>query len=166
MVTQPQDYEIFPDMVAEGAVPFHRFVKKGTSIDQAIICGAGEDAIGVAEYDVRGYTLAGAARTGYVDKEQIRVRRRGICIVEAGAAVTAGARVKSDASGRAVTYTDPTMTDAAIATHDDAKINTAINTLIDEIEPIRDAYKICQGRALTTAAQAGDLIEVDINDKP
>lgn len=152
MVKLGQDYEVFPKLVAEGAVAWRRFVKKGTGIKQAILCGAGEDAIGVSEYDPKMNTPAGASRTGYLDKEQIRVRRKGIAIVEAGGIISAGSRVKSDANGKAIAYTDPSITAGGVT--------------VAEATAIRDAYKICKGRALTASTADGDLIEVDLEDKP
>ena len=54
------------------------------------VCGAGEKALGVAEY---------AADSG----DQATVNAIGVILVEAGGAISAGAQVESDASGKAVT---------------------------------------------------------------
>ncbi|OIO04835.1 MAG: DUF2190 domain-containing protein [Desulfovibrionaceae bacterium CG1_02_65_16] len=70
---------------AAGAVDEYRFVTATGA--QA---GAGANALGVSEF---------AAATG----EMVSVANLGTAIVEAGAAIAAGAAVQSDADGRAVT---------------------------------------------------------------
>lgn len=147
-----QNLEIRKNMKAQGAVPFNTFVKFGTAMTQAALCGAGENAMGVAEYDLVMYNPDNSVRTGYLDKQIIRVRREGIAIVKTGAPVVAGAYVKSDATGRAITYTKPTVTAGGVT--------------VAEAEAIRDMGEICQGRALTAADAADKLIEVDLEDKP
>lgn len=46
----------------------------------------------------------GAARSAGVSGDKVAVDVRGTAIVEAGAAIAAGATLKSDASGRAITW--------------------------------------------------------------
>jgi hypothetical protein len=72
-------------VTAAGAITAHRFVKFNTQ------CVADENSIGVAR---------SAAATG----EKVPVDVHGTVIVEAGAAVAAGATLKPDASGRAITW--------------------------------------------------------------
>jgi hypothetical protein len=150
MTKLSRDYRIFPNRIAEGTIPARRFVKKGSAVNGVVLCGAGEDAMGVSDVDLRMQTAAGASRTGFVQYEQIPIIRKGVAIVEAGGAVSAGARVKSDAAGKAVAYTDPTISSTPTQA---------------EVTAVRDAYKTCKGRALTAATQDTDLIEVDLEDR-
>jgi len=69
-----------------GTVTANRFVQvDGT------LAGAGENAIGVA-------------RTDGVSGDDIAVDVLGTAVVEAGAAVAAGATIKADANGKAITW--------------------------------------------------------------
>ncbi len=80
--------------VATGTVNAQRFVKPSGASGQnpgVAQSGAGENALGVARY--------AAAAT-----EKTTVDIIGTAVVEAGAAVTCGDTVKSDASGRAITW--------------------------------------------------------------
>jgi|OM-RGC.v1.028822323 hypothetical protein len=73
-------------VTADGAIAAHRFV---TPVgDQAV---AGE------------YTL-GVARTAAADATLVTVDVLGTTVVEAGAAINAGATLKSDADGKAITW--------------------------------------------------------------
>ncbi|MCB1738708.1 MAG: DUF2190 family protein [Rhodocyclaceae bacterium] len=73
-------------VAASGAVAAHRFVTPAR--DQAV---ADENTLGVA-------------RTAAADTEQVAVDVLGTTVVEAGAAIAAGATIKSDANGKAVTW--------------------------------------------------------------
>lgn len=64
-------------------------------------CGAGARARGVAN-------------AGYDIGEQAGVNTRGDLLVEAGAAITAGAEVESDASGRVITRTSGVLVGVAV----------------------------------------------------
>jgi hypothetical protein len=154
MVKLGRTYDIRPNIKAETTtvIPFNRFVIFGTTMTQAKLCGAGGKAMGATEYDLRMYNPDNSTRTGYLNEEIIRIRNFGIAIVEAGDAVTAGAYVKSDSTGRAITYTKPTI-----------NATTYTNT---EIEAVRDMSEICLGTALTSATEAGELIEVELVNRP
>ena len=76
--------------VCSGAIAAHRFVTHAG--DQAV---ANENARGVS-------------RTAGADTEIIPLDVMGTTVVEAGAAVTAGASLKSDANGKAITQTTGT----------------------------------------------------------
>lgn len=76
---------MFLAVKAAGAIGEYRFVNPSGA--QA---GAGENALGVSRY---------AAATG----AYVAVSALGTAIVEAGAAIAAGAAIQSDASGRAIT---------------------------------------------------------------
>lgn len=152
MVKQGQDPEFFIGSLAEETIPFYRFVKKGTGDTQFLLSDADEIAVGVSELNPNLNNLDGSTRTGYIAKEKMKVRRRGIAIVEASAAISAGAYVKSAANGKAVTYTKQTV--------------TAGGPTAAEVTAIRDQAEICHGKALTAAAKDGDLIEVDLGLKP
>lgn len=138
-------------LYAEGTIPFYRFVKKGTGDKQVLLCGAGEDAIGISVPDERMENADGSTRTGYIAGEKVAIQRTGIGVVEAGGAVTVGSQVKSDASGRAVASTDPTVG----ATYAQA-----------EVQAVRDYWKVAKGAAISAAAQAGDFMEIDMERKP
>ena len=73
-------------LTATGAIAANRFVTPAGA--QA---GADANALGVS-------------RTAAAIGEVIPVDSNGYCIVEAGAAIAAGATIKSDASGRAITW--------------------------------------------------------------
>jgi hypothetical protein len=152
MVKQGTDYVVFPRKVAEGAIPFCRFVKDGTADDGVLVCGADEESIGVSEHDLRYYDLDGAVRTGYAQYEQVRTRRKGIAIVEAATAIDAKTMVKSAANGKATAYTAPSL--------------SSPTPTYAELLTVRDAYKTCQGKAITAASAAGDFIEVDLEYRP
>lgn len=110
--------------VAEAAVLPYRIVKLGTSDGNVVQAAAAADAlIGIAD------NLGQATAGGRVD-----VQQEGTGEVEAGAAITRGAMLMSDASGRAITGT------AAAGTN----------------------YGVI-GRALGSAAAAGEIIPVAIS---
>jgi hypothetical protein len=73
-------------IAATGTIAAHRFVTPAGA--QA---GADANAIGVS-------------KTAAVSGDKVPVNTLGTSIVEAGAAITAGATVKADASGRAITW--------------------------------------------------------------
>lgn len=99
--------------------------------------GAGAAALGVAEYD-----SAPASYPDHATDRRINVVRRGaIARVVAGAAVSVGALVSSDATGRAITHVPPNLTGNAEAL---------------------PAGPVILGRALTEATLANDVIEVDL----
>lgn len=152
MVKLGQDYDVYPRKVAEGTIPFRRFVKQGTGDDGVALCGAQEEALGVSEFDLRSYNLDGSARTGYVQYEKLPIRRKGIAIVEAATAMTVGTLVESSSIGKASPYTAPSA--------------SSPNYLYSDLASVRDAYKIVQGRVQTAATAAGDLIEVDLEYGP
>lgn len=80
---------------SEAAVVKFRAVKAGTGVEAAIqVSSAGEDGLGVAQFDV---TTAEVAKG-----KGVSVREQGITEWEAGAAVTRGAAVTVDSSGRCV----------------------------------------------------------------
>lgn len=66
------------------------FVKAGTSANQAVVCGDGENALGV---------LINAPISG----EPAAIAFSGVVKVSAGGSIALGARVASDAAGEAVT---------------------------------------------------------------
>lgn len=90
----------------------------------AIHAAAGENSLGVAEYDSAPTTYPEHA----TDRRVNVVRRGAVARVVAGAAVAVGAEVESDATGRAITQTTG----------------------------------VILGQALTAAAAADDVIEVDL----
>lgn len=110
-------------LVAEAAVLPYRIVKFGTADGAVIQATAAADAV-VAVADNLGQATAG---------ERVDVIVEGIAEVEAGAAITRGALLISDASGRGITAT--------------AVAGTNVRTL---------------GIALASAAAAGEIIPVAV----
>lgn len=148
MTAQGYDDLQFINMKAEGAVPFYTFVKLGTDpATQLKACGAGEDAVGVAVPDEKMTNPDGSTRTGYLDKEIIRVVTKGVRPVKAGEILAAGVRIKSDASGRGVAFTEPTIS---------ASPSQA------EVTAVRDAYKVRKGKTIKAAAAADDIVLVKL----
>lgn len=110
--------------VAEAAILPYRIVKAGTADGNMVQAAAAGDALlGVA--DNLGQATAGA---------RVDVQHEGVGEVEAGAAITRGALLMSDASGRAITGT------AAAGTN----------------------YGVI-GRALASAGAAGEIIPVALS---
>lgn len=110
--------------VAEAAVLPYRIVKMGTADGQVVQGAAAGDAlIGIA--DNLGQATAGA---------RVDVQHEGIGEVEAGAAVTRGALIMSDATGRGITGTAAAGTNFGVV-----------------------------GRALASAAGAGEIIPVALS---
>lgn len=110
--------------IAETAITAYRIVKMGSATGQVVMASAAGDAIvGVA--DPSGQATVNA---------RIDVWHDGIVEVEAGAAVSRGAPITSDATGRAVTAAPGAGTN---------------NGMI--------------GRTLTAAAAAGDIISVMVS---
>ncbi len=109
--------------LAEAAVTIHRFVTVGSAARTAILANAaGEAVLGVAQHGVEAADATAGAH--------FNVRLMGISVVEAGAAVTAGGRVQTDSTGRA--------------------IDAVVTVGIEEIA----------GIAMDAAGSAGDLIGV------
>lgn len=80
---------------ANEAITQFRFVKLGTGSRNVDICDtAGEAALGVCQEEI----TAADATNGRIANVAIL----GISLVESGAAVSAGAKVQTDASGRAI----------------------------------------------------------------
>lgn len=75
---------------ANAAISAHRFVTLKTASNRVSMAGDNEDITGVA--------MEAQATVG----EPLRVRTLGIGMIECGDTITIGARVKSDASGKAV----------------------------------------------------------------
>lgn len=110
--------------VAEAAVTAYRIVKPGTSDGNVVLAAAaGDAAMGIA--DNLGQATVGA---------RVDVQQEGIGEVEAGAAITRGALLMSDASGRAITAA--------------ASAGTNVRTV---------------GVALANAGAAGEIIPVAIS---
>jgi len=76
---------VIDNLVSAGAVGFKRFVK-----GDGFQCGAGARAYGVS--------MEAAAAAG----EALSVMVTGIALVEAGASVTAGQEIESDANGKGI----------------------------------------------------------------
>lgn len=107
--------------VAEAAVLPYRIVKLGTADGQVVQAAAATDAaIGIADN-------LGQASAGY----RVEVIHEGIAEIEAGAAITRGALLMADASGRGITATASAGSNVAIV-----------------------------GRALNSAAAAGEIVNV------
>ena len=92
-----------PGMVASGDVNRCRFLK--TSGDfQLAQCGAAELIFGVSQEGTKEAPIPGASSLHAAAGDVVRYYADGdVCEIEVSAAVLAGACVKSDASGRAVT---------------------------------------------------------------
>lgn len=80
------------NFLASGAITARRFTKATANRDQAAQCVANDAANGVSKE-----TVVGGA--------EVEVVMSGEAIVEAGAALSVNARVKSDAAGRAIAAT-------------------------------------------------------------
>lgn len=91
--------------VAGGDILPRRFVKQGTTAGVLLQAGAGEPPVGISASGTHTANVAGfddgkAAVAG----ENVRTYRETdqVCDIEAGAAFSIGARLKSDASGRGI----------------------------------------------------------------
>lgn len=80
--------------IADGAVTANRFVKRSATGPST-----------VEDCDTQGEGASGVAWAGAADGEAVRVIRDGVALVEAGAAITAGASIMTDNVGRAITAT-------------------------------------------------------------
>ena len=121
-------------ITADGDQTMQHFI----GLDGAV-CGAGEKALGVLEFDVD-------------DTEQATVICPGsIATVIAGDVVAAKAAVTSDATGRAVEADDLTTAAGAVAVLADAATPTFEGGVLPQA---------INGYALEAAAAAGDLIRV------
>lgn len=110
--------------IAEAAVLPYRIVKLGAADGQVLQAAAAADAaVGIAD------NLGQATPLSRVD-----VVHEGIAEIEAGAAVTRGALLMSDASGRGITAAASAGTNVAVV-----------------------------GRALNSAAAAGEIINVAVS---
>lgn len=135
---------------ATAAVSAGRFVAvtgpKTAQGDYAVAhAGSGVRALGVSERDALGPTDAQGRTVAASDwRRRFNIVRRGaIARVTAGAALTAGQFVMSDATGQAVVYTPPTV---------DPTATTA--------QPV-PAEPAALGRVLNTVA-LGEVAEVDL----
>lgn len=102
-------------------------------------------------------------RTQYISGEEIvEAYESGTLPVKLGETVVEGQKcVPGATAGLAYAQDEPTFTDAAIATHDDAKINTAINGLIDEIQAARASDASVFGE-FVTGGDAGDIAFIKV----
>lgn len=100
-----------------------------------------------------GQRVLGIAARGAAIGERFEVIAQGSAVCEAGAALSAGARVMSDASGRVIAATAIAVKAGATGVTSTAANGSA---LLDGAEPPLYAF----GIALQDAAAAGDLIEV------
>lgn len=149
---QGLEVPVFYGIIASGAVPFCRFVTRVTSAEDTMqLSGAAGEAVGVSEQDLRMTNPDLSLRTGYQDKEVMRVRRTGLAVIETGGSFNIGDKVQSDSTGRAVVYTDV----APSAGYVQAEAVAAAN-----------AYKICRGTSLQQSTGAGQFVVVDIEQKP
>lgn len=88
---------------ASGDIRPSRFVKKSGAYTVAE-SDANEVCIGISHEGTKAAPLPGASTLAAAAGDPLRVYSDGeTCLLEAGAAVTAGARLKSDADGRGVT---------------------------------------------------------------
>lgn len=92
MSTFGEQIEAALNVIASGTVTKNRFVAR-TSTGK------------VAQATVSGQAVHGVAWAGASDGQSLRLARIGVVEVESGAAVSAGAVVQSDSSGRAITGT-------------------------------------------------------------
>jgi hypothetical protein len=94
-----------PGMVASGDINRCRFVKVSGDF-QLAQAGAGELVFGVAQEGTKEAPIPGASSLHAVAGDVVRYYADGdVCEIEVGAAVAAGALVKADANGRAITCT-------------------------------------------------------------
>jgi hypothetical protein len=78
-------WDYLQGQIAEGAVPFFRFVKDGSDPDlQAKAATANANVKGAVGFDERWRNPDLSVRTGFLDKEPMAVQRRGIAIIKVG----------------------------------------------------------------------------------
>lgn len=107
-----------------------------------------------AQATVQGQKIAGVANRGALTGDGYEYTALGTAIVEAGAAIAAGASLIVDAQGRAITSTGK----LAIAAGAVAVTSVAANGVTDLTGG--DAPEFVFADALQAAAAAGDFIEV------
>ncbi|MDO8654197.1 MAG: DUF2190 family protein [Undibacterium sp.] len=112
--------QLAKNYVADVAIPAFRLVKPGTADDRITLATASTDALIGTTTDI-------AAAIN----ERCDVQLAEVAYVEAGAAITRGAFITSDATGRAITAAPAAGVNASVA-----------------------------GRALETATAAGDVIRM------
>lgn len=91
-----------PSFIAKGDIPPSRFVK--ISADHGVvICGAGDEAVGVSHEGTREAPITGITPLAAKEGESCQVYTdTWPCEVVAGGTITAGAKLKPDANGAAV----------------------------------------------------------------
>lgn len=142
------------EAIAEEAIPFYRFCKPGSS-DGQVLLGTlnASTVVGVSVPDELMFT-SGATdgsrtpRTGFPINQPVSLHATGVCYVQLGlGGGVAGQQVVSDAVGKAIAYTAPT-----IGTSWDGPTITAI----------RDAHLIIQGTILESG-DADDIVKIDLD---
>ncbi|MBZ2167003.1 hypothetical protein [Methanobacterium spitsbergense] len=160
-------HEIAIEVTATEVIPAYAIVKFNASDKTKVdLATAGDIPLGVAiphpdemMPDGNGGLIK---RTGYQIGERVTIYDSGTVFVKCGVAnVTAGDKCVPMAGGLGAKLATDTFTDAAIATHDDAKINAAINGLIDEVQAAATAKDTVLGKYLVTGVIT-DLIPVRI----
>ncbi|MBZ2166305.1 hypothetical protein [Methanobacterium spitsbergense] len=156
MALQPfNGHEIAVELTAAEIIPAYSLIKFNAS-DKAKcnLAGAGDQVIAIVIPDPDEMMSDGNGglirRTGYQIGERVKAYNGGTLWVKLGAGVTAGDKCVPMAGGLGTKLAVDTFTDAAIATHDDANINAAINGLIDEIQAAAAAKLTVVGTYLAT----------------
>lgn len=160
-------HEIAIKLVADVAIPPYRIVKfKPTDATKVTLATAGSVPLAVSVPPEEAFMPDGSGgivpRTGWNIGETPLLYDSGTVYVELGETVTAGQKCVPGASGKGYAQDEPTFTDAAISTHDDAKINAAINGLIDEIQAARTSDASVLGEYFV-GGDAGDIVPVKID---
>lgn len=92
-----------PSYIARGDVPPSRFVKLNGTDHGIVVCGAGDEAIGISHEGTRQAPLEGVTPLAAKDGESCQVYSdTWPCEIWAGAAITAGQKLKPNAAGAAV----------------------------------------------------------------
>ena len=96
-------YSDTPSLVASGTTTAYRFVKVSDR-NQGITCSAITDiAVGVADGSSKSFPVAGGTNVHAAAGDPINLQGGNVVLVEAAAAIAAGARVAPSANGRAQT---------------------------------------------------------------
>lgn len=160
-------HEITIEVTAGEDIPYYYLTKfHATDKTKVVKATAGSipNGVSVPSEDSMGSDGAGGIvpKTQWKSGEKPTIYDKGVVYVKLGETVTAMQKcVPGSTAGLAYAQDEPTFTDAAIATHDDAQINAAINGLIDEIQAARTSDASVLGEFMV-GGDAGDIVPMKI----
>lgn len=162
-------HEIAIEITAGENIPYYNLTKfHATDKTKVVKATAGSIPNGVSvpsedsmESDGNGGIVP---KTQWKTGDKPTIYDKGVVFVKLGETVTAGQKcVPGSTAGLAYAQDEPTFTDVAIATHDDAKINAAFNALIDQIQAARTSDATVLGEFMV-GGDAGAIVPIKITE--